>query len=82
MEVDDQVNLYFNFFLFNLVWFYGTSTLVGYIMPNLFLYVLTVLFLAIKFSMSTQFQCKKNPVLFQTIQFSISMQFKCQNSHI
>ncbi len=35
------------------VWFYGISTFVGYLMPNLFSYKLTVLFQTIKFSIST-----------------------------
>ena len=38
-----------------LVWFYGTSTIEGYLMPNLFLYIKTVLFQTIQFSISTQF---------------------------
>ena len=37
-----------------LVWFSGISTIVGYLMPNPFLYVLTVLFQTIQFSKSTQ----------------------------
>ena len=40
---------------FGSVWFYGTSTIVGYLMPNPFLYILTVLFQTIQFSLSTQF---------------------------
>ena len=38
-----------------MVWFYGISTIVGYLMPNPFLYNKTVLFQAIQFSISTQF---------------------------
>ena len=38
-----------------LVWFDGISTLVGYLMSNPFLYIETVLFQAIQFSVSTQF---------------------------
>ena len=34
---------------FNLVWFDGVSAIVGYIMPNSFLYVQTVLFQIIHF---------------------------------
>ena len=41
------------------VWFYGKSTFVGYLMPNPFLYILTVLFQTIQFSMSSQFKCQK-----------------------
>ena len=40
---------------FGFVWFYGTSTIVGYLMLNLFLYTQTVLFQTIQFSISTQF---------------------------
>ena len=38
--------------------FYGISTFVGYLMPNPFLYKLTILF-KIQFSISTQFNCQK-----------------------
>ena len=41
-------------------------------MPNPFLYKLTVLFQAIQFSMSKQFNCKKS-FLFQAIQFSYTV---------
>ena len=41
--------------IFGLVGFYGTSTIVGYLMRNPFLYILTVLFQTIQFSISTQF---------------------------
>ena len=37
------------------VWFYGISTIVGYLMPSPFLYVKTVLFHTIQFSISIQF---------------------------
>ena len=37
------------------VWFYDISTIVGYLMPNLFLYIWTVLIQSIQFSISTQF---------------------------
>ena len=40
-------------FWFGLVWFYGISTIVGYLMPNSFLYILTVLFQTIQLSIST-----------------------------
>ena len=41
----------------NLAWFgfYGTPTIVGYLMPNLFLYKGTVLFQTIQFNISTRF---------------------------
>ena len=42
-----------------LVWYYGTSTIVGYLMPILCLYIQTVLFQTIQFSMSTQFKSQK-----------------------
>ena len=46
--------------LFSLVWFwfYGISTIVGYLMPNPFLYKLRVLFQTIQFRISTQFNVK------------------------
>ena len=40
---------------FGLVWFYGTSTIVDYLMPDPFLYIWTVLFQIILYSISTQF---------------------------
>ena len=36
-------------------WFYGISAIVGYFMPNPFLYIETVLFQTIQFSISTAF---------------------------
>ena len=49
-----------------LVEFYSISTFVGYLMPNSFLYKLSVLFQAIQFIQT---------VLIQPIQFSISIDF-------
>ena len=43
-----------------LVGFYGTSTFLGYLTPNPFLYKLSVLFQTIQFRMSTQFDCQKH----------------------
>ena len=40
---------------FGLVWFYSISTIVGYLMPNPFLYLYTVLFQTIQFSTNTEF---------------------------
>ena len=40
-----------------LVEFYGISTFVGYLTPNLF-FMKIVLFQTIQFSLSTQFKCK------------------------
>ena len=42
------------------VWVYGISTFVGYLMPNEFLYIFMkiVLFQTIQFSINTQFKCK------------------------
>ena len=40
--------------------FYGISTFVGYLPPNLFLYKQSVLFQTIQFSPSTQFNCQKH----------------------
>ena len=47
-------------------------------MPNPVLYILTVLFQTIRFSISTRFQCQK-AVLFKTIQFRIRI-FICLHS--
>ena len=44
---------------FGLVWFHGTTTIIGYLMPNPFLYIETFPFKTIQFSISTQFQCQK-----------------------
>ena len=41
--------------LIGLVWFYCISTIVGYLMPNPFLYISTVLFQTSQFSISTKF---------------------------
>ena len=45
--------------LFCLVWFCGISIIISYSMPNPFLYILTVLFQTIQFSISIQFKCQK-----------------------
>ena len=42
-------------FCFGLVWFYVIPTIVGYLMPNPFLCIQTVLFQTIQFNISTQF---------------------------
>ena len=44
-------------YVLSLVWFgfYGLSTIVGYLMLNLFLYIWTVLFQTIQLSISTVF---------------------------
>ena len=57
-----------------LVGFYGISTFVGYLTPNLF-FMKIILFQTIQLSISTQFKCKyslilKKTFLFQAIQFS------------
>ena len=44
-ESDDDEKVWFSF--------YGTSTILGYIMPNPFLYIKTVLFQTVQFSIST-----------------------------
>ena len=51
-----------------LVWFYGISTIVGYLMQNSFLYIQTVLFWTIQFSIRTVFclhivKCTKAPLV-------------------
>ena len=40
--------------------FYGISTFLGYLTPNLFLYKWSVLFQTIQFSMNSQFNCLKH----------------------
>ena len=55
-----------------LVGFYGTSTFVGYLTPNPFLYELSVLFQIIQSSMSTHFNCQKH---FYFKPFSLFKQF-------
>ena len=40
---------------FGLVWFYVISIILGYLMPNPFLYINTVAFQTIQFSISSQF---------------------------
>ena len=42
--------------LVRLAWFYGTSTIIDYLMPNPFLCIQTVLFQTIQFTISTQFR--------------------------
>ena len=55
-----------------LVEFYGIPTFVSYLMPNLFSYKQSVLFQAIQFSMSIQFNCQKH---FYFKLFSLVKQF-------
>ena len=40
---------------FDLVWLYGTSTIISYLMPNQCFYIKTVLFETIQFCISTKF---------------------------
>ena len=54
---NDEPTWYRDFF--NLVWFYGISSIVGYLMPKPFWYIQTLLFQTILFSISKQFECKK-----------------------
>ena len=55
-----------------LVEYYDISTFVGYLMPNLILYKLSVVFQTIQFSMSKQFNCQKH---FYFKLFSLVKQF-------
>ena len=50
----------FNCLFVFLFGFYGVSTFVGYLMPNPFLYKLTVLFQTIQFRISTQFNYQEH----------------------
>ena len=43
----------------DLVWFYSTSTIEGNLKPNPSLYILTILFQTIQFSINMQFKNKK-----------------------
>ena len=43
-----------------LIGFYGISTILGYLMPNPFLYKLSVLFQTIQFSICIQFNCQNH----------------------
>ena len=63
--------------IYDLVWFYGISTIVGYLMPNpVYSYILDIYnFLNLnKFNKTSNMftQLNDQNVLFQTIQFSIS----------
>ena len=69
------------FFFFHqvdlLVGFYGISTFVGYLMPNLLLYKESVLFQTIQIFMSSQFNCQKH---FYFKLFSLVKQFYFEQS--
>ena len=68
-KFDFSINNIFTFRLIHwriLAWL---STFAGYLMPNQILYILTILFQTIQFSISTQLKMSKT-VLFLTIQFS------------
>ena len=74
-----------------LVWFvgfYGISTFVGYLTPNLFLCKLSVLFKTIQFSISTQFNCQKHfyfklfKQLYVTIRLNVNTVLMSKNSSI
>ena len=52
----------YGFNRFGWVGFYGISILVGYLTPNPFLYIETVLFQTIQFNISTQFKCQKSSI--------------------
>ena len=49
----------FSLWIYDSVWFYSMSIIVGYLMLNPFLYIYTALFQRIQFSMITQFKCQK-----------------------
>ena len=55
----DSTGEYISGAWFGLPWFYGISTFVGYLMPNPFLYIYTVLFQTIQFSIQKQFYFKQ-----------------------
>ena len=70
------------------VWFYGISTFVGYLTPNPFLCKQFVLLKAVKFSMSTQFNCQKHfhfklfKQLYVIIQLRVNTVLMSKNSSI
>ena len=64
---------------FSLVWFYGTSTIVGYWKQNPFSYIYIYIYINIsiskrQFNISAKLKCQKS-VLFQAIRFSIRTLF-------
>ena len=67
---------------FDLVWFYATSTIVGYLKLNAFLYIQTVLFQTIQFIISTQFKYQNssmsNDSVWYKYNFFVYTPFKCQ----
>ena len=54
---------------FGLIWFYGISIIVGYLMPNPFLYIKTVLYQKIQFNISRNL---KSPKQFYFKQFILA----------
>ena len=48
-------------------WFYGISTIAGYLMPNPFLYIQTVLFQTIQYCKSTQFICQNSSIAYNSV---------------
>ena len=66
--------IYIKYIGFGLVGFYGISTIVGYFMPNPFLYISTVLFQTIRFSINAQFKYQKH---FFFSLFSLINKVKC-----
>ena len=56
-------------------WFYGISTIVGYLIPNQFLYIQTVLFQTIQFRLSTQFKCQNSSISSNSVQHKYTVQF-------
>ena len=57
---------------FGLVWFYGPSTIIGYLMPNpVFTYILDIRFVK---TFGRYIELNDQTVLLQTIQFGMSQQ--------
>ena len=77
---DDDDDIY-SLFVW-LVWFYGISTFVGYLTPNLFLLK------TVQFSISTQLNCQKHfhfklfKQLYVIIQLSVNTVLMSKNSSI
>ena len=64
---------------FGLVWFDVISTIVGYLMPNSFLYIKTVLFQTIQFCISTQF--RSTWLMYRTLSGATTLGYNRPGSH-
>ena len=58
--------------MFGFVLFNGISTIIGYFMPNLFLYIKLSLFQTIQFCIITQFKCQNSSVSNNSVEHMFS----------